>query len=45
MIITPHNNGLLVFQGTSLGDILEIGRVFVETGRPVRNVVEREKGY
>jgi phosphoglycerate dehydrogenase-like enzyme len=46
VIITPHNSGLTpFFKARALEIFLENWASFVETGRPVRNVVEREKGY
>jgi phosphoglycerate dehydrogenase-like enzyme len=46
VIITPHNSGLTpFFKARALEIFLENWASFVETGSPVRNVVEREKGY
>lgn len=46
VIITPHNSGFTpFFKSRALDIFLTNWESFVETGRPVRNVVERERGY
>lgn len=46
VIITPHNSGLTPFlKARALEIFFENWQSFAKTGRPIRNIVERERGY